>query len=318
MTKKHRITFLLVTAVTTVGLVYSAQAKREKDGSKEPKGGSSSSSVQIEQVWELPAELNEISSNVLIDENRMACVQDNDGIVFIYNLKTKSIEQRITFAGKGDYEGLAVVGDTYYVSRGDGFLYEIRTGSKDKPVVTTYDLAFGIENDTEPLFYDRKGNRLLIGTKEKDLSGGDGKGVYSFDLRTKKLSPERVMAISSSYADNKEAANDHDDENMKNTEQNEDGDKNGGKNNKNEVKPSEIAIHPNGDVYVLDGPRSELFIADTTGKIKSSYQLDKKIFPQPEGMCFGPSGDLFISSEGGKNGKGVIARVDLNESLGAR
>ena len=320
MRRTQKIVLLFVIAVvTTVGLVLSPQAKREKAGSQESKDGAknsaSSSSVQVEQVWEMPAELSEISANVLIDENRMACIQDNDGTIFVYNLKTKSIEERIPFAGKGDYEGLSLVGDTYYVSRSDGFLYEIKTVSKSKPTVTTYDLALSIENDTEPMFYDKGGNRLLIGTKEKDLSGADGKGVYGFDLRTKKLNPERVMTISSYYDENKQDERGRDDKDGEKVKHH-DGDKNSGKNNKDEIRPSEIAINPmGGDVYVLDGPRSELFIADATGKIKSSYQLDKQIFPQPEGMCFSPSGALFISSEAGKNGKGVIARVDLNQSV---
>jgi hypothetical protein len=33
--------------------------------------------VTIIKVWELPQELVEISANVLLDEQRMACIQDN-------------------------------------------------------------------------------------------------------------------------------------------------------------------------------------------------------------------------------------------------
>ena len=37
---------------------------------------------------------------------------------------------------------------------------------------------------------------------------------------------------------------------------------------------------------------------DAEGKGVSSWKLAKKKFPQPEGICFLPDGDMFISTEG--------------------
>jgi hypothetical protein len=266
--------------------------------------------VNVEQVWRLPKELNEISANVLLNGNRMACIQDKAGIVFIYDLEAKAITSQIPFSTNGDYEGLAVVGNTFYVLRSDGMLYEVQSrGGSGKPHVVTYDLPFGASNDTEPMCYDSAHDRLLVGTKEGDLSGNGTNGVYSFDLRTKKMSTNEIFDISSAKG------NENDEHKKKNSNENE---KNKKKNDKKksekniDIKPSEIAIHPGTrDVYILDGPKSELLIADQTGHIKSVTQLDRKTFPQPEGMCFSAAGELYISSEGGKNGTGVIARVRL-------
>ena len=46
------------------------------------------------------------------------------------------------------------------------------------------------------------------------------------------------------------------------------------------------------------------------GNILEIQEFDDKLFRQPEGICFSPSGDLFISNEG-KGGKGYILGFKL-------
>jgi hypothetical protein len=52
-----------------------------------------------------------------------------------------------------------------------------------------------------------------------------------------------------------------------------------------------------------------LLILDRQGNVLHLVDLDPKTFRQPEGMCFSPAGDLFISNEG-KGGKGTILRFN--------
>lgn len=252
------------------------------------------SGYKVLQRWQMPKELLEISSNLLIDEIRMACIQDNKGIIYIYNLKTKAVEDKIEFEEEGDFEGLARVGDVYYVLRSDGMLFEISGGSKR--TVKKYDLPLGPENDCESMFYDKSKNRLLIGVKEKDLSSKDKKGIYGFDLARKRMDSRAVYLIGN-YAPGSDKKSD-------------------GKGSKNktkgEIKPSEIVIHPQrGTLFILNGPSSQLMEADFAGNILSTIQFDKNDFPQPEGMCFSSSGKLYISSEGDKKHPGVIAQIEL-------
>jgi hypothetical protein len=247
------------------------------------------------QTWTLPDVLKEISGNVLAGQDRMACIEDNEGIIYIYNLQSKKIDEEIKFAGKGDYEGIARVGDVYWVLRSDGFLYEVHPVQGGKSTVKTYDLPLTSENDTESLFYDSENKRLLVGVKEKDLTEKDKKGVYAFDLDKKTLNKEAVFYIDGGKKDKEEA-----DKGKKK------------KKKKKEVKPSDLAIHPKTrDIYVLDGPESELLILEPSGKLKSTQKLDKDVFPQPEGLCFSEDGHLYISSEAGKKGKAVIAKMEL-------
>ncbi len=252
--------------------------------------------------WPLPGELKEISGIVFRDNDHIACIQDKDGIIYIYNLQSRSIDAKIPFAGNGDYEGLAKVKNTWYVLRSDGFLFEVQEQNGAQPVVKTYDLPLTVENDTESLCYDSANNRLLVGVKEKDLTEKDKKGVYGFDLKTKKMSTDAVFYLElSKKGDDKDEKKDRDDD-----------DKGKGKKkkkDKSEIKPSDFTIEPGtGDLYILDGPSSRLITADSKGNIKTNVQLDKHTFPQPEGLCFSPGGDLYISSEGGKNGQGIIVK----------
>src|SRR5690606_25987587 len=55
----------------------------------------------IIRKWEMPKELDEISGIAWVGENQIACVQDEDGIIFIYDLTTNAVEKTINFAKAG-------------------------------------------------------------------------------------------------------------------------------------------------------------------------------------------------------------------------
>jgi len=249
--------------------------------------------------WTMPKELKEISANVFVDDVRMACIQDNDGIIYIYNLQSESIDEQIPFAGKGDYEGLALVRSTYYVLRSDGVILEVQLQKGKPPLVKTYETPLKAENETESVCFDNENNRLLVAVKTKDLHEEDKKGIYAFDLKTKQMSTTAVA-----YIESKVSADDHEGGNGK------------GKKKKKEkavIKPSDIALQPGTkDFYILDGPSARLFITDAKGNIRSGYELDRNILPQPEGICFSKSGDIYISSEANKNKHGMIVKFAAN------
>ena len=69
----------------------------------------------IIRKWEMPKELDEISGITWAGENKIACVQDEEGIIFIYNLTSSLVEKTINFSKAGDYEGLAIIDSTAYV-----------------------------------------------------------------------------------------------------------------------------------------------------------------------------------------------------------
>jgi uncharacterized protein YjiK len=74
-----------------------------------------------------------------------------------------------------------------------------------------------------------------------------------------------------------------------------------------ELKPSAAAINPvTNELYIIASINKLLIIADRKGNVKEVYPLDPKIYKQPEGITFTPSGDLLISNEAGESGNANI------------
>ena len=77
--------------------------------------------------------------------------------------------------------------------------------------------------------------------------------------------------------------------------------------NKEKIKPSAAAINPvTKDLYVLCSVNNIIFTQDAEGKIKDVIKLNPKIYKQPEGMAFTPSGDLIISNEVSSEGYATL------------
>ena len=270
---------------------------KSKTKTEKPKKGNSigqevaDGGITVAKKWEMPKQLLEISDLSYIDEQRFACVQDELGTIFIYNTASSKVEKEIPFGGVGDYEGLAVVGENVWVLRADGKLFEVSNINAPKPAVKEYGTHLTMKQDSEGLCYDKKNNRLLIAIKGAELDTEDYKGIYAFDLASKKMDQQPVFKIDLL---------------------NEVFQSNGsGKKKKGSINPSGIVIHPlNGDMYITDGRDSKLLITDADGSIRKLYQFNRKEFAQPEGIAFNSAGDLFIANEGTKQ-PGNILQVKI-------
>ena len=164
----------------SIGKQDKKEKKKDKQQDRTP------GDVTINERWDLPDVLKEISGLAYIDGERFACVQDEDGIVFIYNTADKRIEKQVPFAGPGDYEGITVKGNTAYVVRADGVLYEVSLGGESENA-KTYKTPLTIEHNVEGLCYDAGNDRLLMAIKDNEPGNLPYKGVYAFDLSKKKL-----------------------------------------------------------------------------------------------------------------------------------
>lgn len=258
------------------------------------KFSSADGSVTVSKKWAMPPELLEISGISWMDDQRMACVQDEAGSLFIYNLRTSRVEREIPFAGPGDYEAVSKAGDRFYVMRADGYIFELDPTAKN-PVVQKMDIGWSGKHDIEAMSYDAAGKRLLLTDKMDDK--GSMRRIYAFDLTSRQMSSSPVLEL-----DLGGAADDEKDSGKKG------GKKKGGG---HAMQPSAMATHPQtGDIYLTDGGESTLWVLDRTGKVKRFIKLNKDDFPQPEGLTISPKGEVYISSEGVK-GDGVIARISM-------
>jgi uncharacterized protein YjiK len=251
---------------------------------------------QPDEIYELPDILQEISALAIAPNGELACVQDEDGIIFFYNLEKKEITNRIIFAKAGDYEGIEFVGDIAYVLRSDGTIFEIENLGKADQKVTTYDTYLSEKNDTEGLGYDSGTNSLLIACKGKGTTTQmvyeDTKVVFSFNLKNKKLADNPVIEFK------KEALYDFiESNNLKKLSFK--------LNKKMPFNPSGIAVQ-NGFYFTIASVGKMLIVMDKANEIQWIEKLDKDIMPKPEGIVFDKNGNLFIASEGKKNGRGRI------------
>jgi uncharacterized protein YjiK len=221
----------------------------------------------------LSKNLKEISGISYYTENKVICVNDEQGRLFVYDYAKEEIVDTIDFDSNGDYEAVEYLNNTAYVLQSNGQILAIDLGNN---TTKTLDCRQDEVEEYEGLGYEPKTNSLLLAAKEMK---GD-KTIYQFDLKEEKLSTK--FKISKSDISGK------------------------GKHGK-EFKPSGIAVHPvSADIYVLASAGKKLMVFDDNGKIQHQYNLDEDQFPQPEGICFTPAGDLIIASEG-KNGQASIS-----------
>lgn len=261
--------------------------------------------------YSLPAILNEISGQTIIDDSTIACVQDENGIIFMYDTKKNSIRQQITFAGDGDYEGICKVNEDLFILRSDGALYQVSKFSSATPSTTEFITGIPADN-SEGLCYDSLGNRLLIACKSRigdDKENKDLRAVYSFDLVSKKLDSEPAYEFS--VIEMIEFADAHEIDLPKK-------DKKKGETIELKFKMSCIAIHPvTRDLYILSATDHVLFIYDYqpqetgAGEILHLEMLDEKTFNKAEGISFYHNGDVLITNEA-QDKKPTLLRFNYN------
>jgi uncharacterized protein YjiK len=273
---------------------YSIQNSNGKDNN----GNKSDEKVTILVKWFMPDVLKEISGICWIDEQRIACIQDELGTIFIYNILNAEIESRIPFGEPGDYESITKSDNTYYVLRADGRIFEIRTSPSKKVSVNQYEIPLDKSLDFEGIFYDKIKKQLLFTFKEADpFTNSNKRGIYVFDPVKKVVGKKPVYEIDLSDSALKKKDDDDEKELYK------------------KFLPSDLAINPiKSDIYITDGVNCSLLILDKAGKLKSYFKLDKDDFPQPEGITFSAKGDLYISTEGVKK-SGAISKAIIESVI---
>lgn len=243
------------------------------------------------KIWELPEILTEISGLTILDKKTVACVQDEKGIAFIYDLAKGSIEKELSFGSDGDYEDIVSVGARLYILRSDGTLIEFAGFNSKSPKSIEYETNI-LAKDNEGLLYDKSKNRLLIGTKSKIEK--NVKGIFAFDLETKKLDISPIYTFNTKELTPGVQAK---------------GIKIKTKKGKLKFKLSAIAINPkNKNLYVLSASEYLIFVFNNSGKLLEVANLNQDLYKKAEGLTFYDNGDMLISSEG-DGGKAKIMLI---------
>ncbi len=240
----------------------------------------------------LPGILHEISGITEIDNSTIASIQDENGVLVIYDLSKSNIRNQFLFHSDGDYEGIARAGNTIFVLRSDGVIYEIPDYTSAEFTSIKYKSEIPAK-DNEGLCYYKKKNMLLIGPKS-DIEGKkkSKKAIYGFSLDTKKLLDKPVIKFDlkeiKEYATNNKLNLPVTKKKSENSEP------------KIELRASAIGIHPlTNKLFLISGIEQILFVFDLNGTLEYMEKLDPKLFNQPEGISFLNNGDMLISNEGG-------------------
>lgn len=261
-----------------------------------------------DEKYVLQKNLAEISGLSFISADEVALIDDEKGSIFYYNLKQSVNTREVSFGKDGDYEDLKMIGDTAYVLRSDGTLYELKNLQEGRQRIAKKKFNTGLSkaNNTEGLAYDNERGLLLIACKgkpemkNKPVEYKDKKAIYGFNLQTKQLSEKPIVLIDleevrkMTYSIRKNAL----DKIIRFYTHKPPSD----------FEPSGIAVHPlSRDLYVLSSVGKLLVILDPTGKLKHVVKLPPRVFKQPEGIAFDLTGNMYISNEGRK-GKGNILK----------
>ena len=258
------------------------------------------------KYWELPKKLVEISGLGYIDDARLALVQDEKGIIFIFNVQTGKVEREIKFGNDGDYEGIEIVENDAWILESNGNLYRVKDFLADiVPLVEKYSTAISTKNDAEGLAYDHINKNLLIACKGHPFvdhkKGKDFKAIFNFNVETKKLNTEPMILIKLDIIKkniNYNTITQWGIELMAYLDT-----------YKGDVsfQPSGVAVHPiSGNIYVLGSVGKMLIVYSRAGKLMAMVKLSPKTHAQPEGICFDANATLYISNEGDGNKAKII------------
>ena len=227
------------------------------------------------EVMKLPDRLNEISGLAYYSkDSSIFAVVDEAGVLYKMMRGDDKIElQHWKFSKTSDYEDVVLVDSVFYVMKSKGDLVAFSFESPDSVKTKEYDIPLTGKNEFEILYYDDSLKQIVLICKDCEADDKTRVGAWTFDPATGAFAEGPFVIDPSAILAAQE------------TEE-------------KRFKPSAAAIHPKtGDLYIISSINKVLVIADRSGKIKNTYPLDPKLYKQPEGITFTPSGDMFISNE---------------------
>jgi len=247
--------------------------KKEKKPVVSPPGYAFDQSTDIK----LDEDLDEISGIVYSDSMKtLIGLNDEQGRLYIIPPDGKAPYTDSKFDKGADYEDLCYDGRYFYALKSKGTIMRVLYPFTDSTRTEAFSMQGEGKNDFETLVMDPKAGRLVMICKTCPANGQEVLG-YAFYPDSLRFSIEPAFRLDlSGLADTSLLPKDI-------------------------IKPSAGAIHPiTGDWYIIASANRRLLITDASGKCKAMYKLNEKIFKQPEGICFKPNGDLYISNEAGQ------------------
>ncbi|QNL23032.1 hypothetical protein HZR84_14130 [Hyphobacterium sp. CCMP332] len=236
-------------------------------------------------------DLIEISGLTHIGDNKIACVEDETGNIYILDDESGKMLEKIKFHKYGDYEGIEKIGEDFYIAKSNGKLYKWSRNKLEK-----LKTELGVENNIEGMCYDPFNDLIYLACKE--LAGlnedeyDNARAVYAYDYKMDSLiiKPRFIIYqdtlmnyVYNTWSTGEEIPNIL-------------------------FKPSGIAVHPFDErIYIVNYIGRIIIVLNQDASIHAVLPLSIQLFSQPEGICFDSDGNLYISNEGGEE-KGYILK----------
>jgi len=223
--------------------------------------------------WALPDALREISGLALTADQRLFAVSDEEAIVYELDYQTGKLVKAFALGPptvRADFEGIAVLNDTFWLMTSDGDLYSFAEGTDGQRM--HYELhEFAVENkcELEGLAADASRNALILVCKDAQKRKDRQIFVWSMSGEHLQFSlPEKAMA-----------------------------DLIGAK----RVNPSAIEVDPeSGNWIVVAAKQKAVFELSPEGELLGLVRyLDAGRHAQSEGIAITNDGRLLIADEAG-------------------
>ncbi len=223
-------------------------------------------------IIDLPVELDEISGIAYYPKDTSVfAITDEIGYLYKVPIMNPKNTQRWLFSKPKDFEDVILKDSTFYVmiSNGDIMKLSFKGDSIETETYVFSETSGKKTNEFEAMYADSSGMVIMCKDCEEDTKD--------------KISSFRLNVVDSSYLLK-------DPLDVSSLE---------GKVDKlKDLKPAAAAINPvTGELYVISSVSKHLLVLNTAGAITEIYELNPKIYKQPEGIAFTPAGDLIISNE---------------------
>ncbi|RYY45434.1 MAG: hypothetical protein EOO06_16500 [Chitinophagaceae bacterium] len=221
----------------------------------------------------LPPTLDEISGLAYYaKDSSVFAIIDEEALLFKISLNNPEHIQQWAFGKANDYEDIILKDSVFYVLTSDGSIRSLQF--KGEEIVTKkYDFITGekkSKNEFESMYVDS--GRIVILCKDCDADKKTKTSRFALDSAGggfREIEPVHNASVAKMIDEKKVA-----------------------------LKASAAAVHPlTGELYVVSAVNKSIYIFDTALNPREVYELNPKIYKQPEGIAFTPAGDLIISNE---------------------